>query len=359
MKFKALCLAAAAALSLATGAVAQTAWPIKEGDYVARNFKFGTGETLPELRLHYTTLGEPRRDAKGKITNAVMVLHGTGGTGKQFLSPQFAEELYKPGGVLDPAKYYIIMPDNIGHGKSSKPSDGLKAKFPQYDYDDMVAAQHELLTKGLGVDHLRLLFGTSMGCMHGFVWAEQYPTFSQAMMPMACLPTEIAGRNRLWRKMTIDGITSDPAWNGGNYTTQPQQGLRIATNFLILAGSSTIPMQKALPTREATDKFVEADVTRRMAGIDANDFLYQVSSSRNYNPWPKLDAVKVPMTWINSADDFINPPELGIDLEAAKRLPTAKYILIPASENTKGHGSHTWAVLWQDEMKALLERTEK
>jgi homoserine O-acetyltransferase/O-succinyltransferase len=330
----------------------------KEGDYVARNFKFRSGETLAELRLHYTTLGAPQKDAQGQVTNAVMVLHGTGGSGQQFFRPQFADVLFAKGGLLDPAKYYIILPDGIGHGKSSKPSDGLRAKFPHYDYDDMVAAQHELLTKGLGVDRLRLMMGTSMGCMHAFVWGETYPDFVKAMMPLACLPVEIAGRNRMWRKMSMDAITLDPDWKGGDYKTQPERALRTAVSLLLIAGSAPILQQKTYPTREAADKYLEPTMRERMAEMDANDFLYQVAASRNYNPSPKLETIKARMTWINSADDFINPPELGIAEREAKRLKSGTYKLLPASEQTRGHGSHTWAVLWQKDLEALLAASE-
>jgi homoserine O-acetyltransferase/O-succinyltransferase len=330
----------------------------KEGDYVVRDFKFRSGETLAELRLHYTTLGTPQKDAQGRVTNAVMVLHGTGGTGQQFFRPQFADVLFVKGGLLDPAKYYIILPDGIGHGKSSKPSDGLRAKFPHYDYDDMVAAQHALLTKGLGVDRLRLLMGTSMGCMHAFVWGETYPDFAKAMMPLACLPVEIAGRNRMWRKMAMDAITLDSDWKGGAYTTQPERALRTAVSLLLIAGSAPIMQQKSYPTREAADKYLEGTMKERIAEMDANDFLYQVAASRTYNPAPKLETITARITWINSADDFINPPELGIAEREAKRLKNGTYLLLPASEATRGHGSHTWAVFWKDHLAALLTASE-
>ncbi|PXA73825.1 hypothetical protein DMC25_25885 [Caulobacter sp. D4A] len=348
-----LTLAACAAFAPVAALSAPAVAP-KDGEFVVKDFKFRSGETLPELRLHYTTLGEPKRDAQGRVTNAVMVLHGTGGSGKQFLSPQFADELLVPGGLLDPAQWYVILPDGIGHGKSSKPSDGLRAKFPHYDYDDMVQAQHRLLVEGLKVDRLQLLMGTSMGCMHAFVWGETYPGFAEKLTPFACQPVAIAGRNRMWRKMTMDAIKADPAWNGGDYTEQPKQGLRTATDFLIIAGASALPMQLALPTREATDKALEADFARRIAGLDANDLLYQVDASRNYDPSAGLEKIEVPVLWINSADDFINPPELGIAEREVKRLKRGQFVLLPASEKTKGHGSHTWAVLWKDRLAAFL-----
>jgi len=327
-------------------------------DYVIKDFRFRSGETLPELKLHYYTLGTPKTDAAGKVTNAVLILHGTGGTGRQFLSPQFADVLFAAGGLLDPAKYFIILPDGIGHGGSSKPSNGLRTKFPKYDYGDMIAAHHALVTDGLKVDRLRLLMGTSMGCMHGFMWAEAWPQSSKAFMPLACLPVEIAGRNRLWRKMAIEAVKADPAWNGGDYTAQPAQGLRTAQDLLILVGASPLPMQNQLPTRQAVDEWIGPELARRMAPVDANDLIYQLDASRTYDPSKDLEKITAPMTWINSADDFINPPELGIAEREAKRLKTTKFVLIPASEKTRGHGTHTSAALWQDELAALLKRSE-
>ena len=351
---RSLLILAAAVLAIASSAAHEA----REGDYTARNFKFRSGETMAELRLHYTTLGAPKRDADGRVTNAVMILHGTGGSGQQFFRPQFADVLFAKGGLLDPAKYYIILPDGVGHGKSSKPSDGLRMAFPRYDYDDMVAAQHELLTKGLGVDRLRLIMGTSMGCMHAFVWGETHPDFAAALMPLACLPVEIAGRNRAWRKMTLDAVTLDPDWMGGAYSAQPQRALRTAVSLLVIAGSAPIQMQKAYPTREAADKYIEQTMAERIADLDANDLLYQVAASRNYNPSAKLETIKAEVMWINSADDFINPPELGIAEREARRIDRGTFVLLPASEATRGHGSHTWAVLWQDYLAALLAATD-
>lgn len=327
-------------------------------DYVVKDFRFRSGESLPELKIRYYTLGTPRTDAAGKVTNAVLILHGTGGSGRQFLSPQFADVLFAPGGLLDPAQHFIILPDGIGHGGSSKPSNGLKARFPKYDYADMVEAQHDLVTRHLKVEKLRLLMGTSMGCMHGFMWAEAWPDAARALMPLACLPVEIAGRNRLWRKMSIDAIVSDPAYAGGDYTAQPVQGLRTAADLLVLAGASPLPMQLQLPTRQAADDWYATELPRRVAGMDANDFIYQVAASRTYDPSRDLERITAPMTWVNSADDFINPPELGIAEREAKRLKTTRYVLIPASEKTRGHGTHTWAALWKDELAALLKRSE-
>ncbi|ACG77369.1 homoserine O-acetyltransferase [Phenylobacterium zucineum HLK1] len=357
MKFSAALAGLALAFSVAASALAAPPAPATQ-DWTIRDFRFRSGETLPELRIRYHTLGQPHRNAAGEIDNAVMVLHGTGGSGRQFLQPQFADVLFRPGGLLDPAKYFIILPDNIGHGGSSKPSDGLRAKFPKYDYADMVQAQHRLVTEKLGVRRLRLIMGTSMGCMHGFMWAEQWPDGAKALMPMACQPVEIAGRNRLWRRMAIDAITTDPAYRGGDYETQPVQGLRSAVHLLLLAGSAPIQMQASLPTREAADAWLAAEVPRRVAAMDANDFVWQVASSRTYDPSKDLEKITAPMTWVNSADDFINPPELGIAEAAARRLKTTRYVLLPASDRTRGHGSHTWAELWQAELADLLQRSE-
>jgi homoserine O-acetyltransferase len=350
---------ALALLFLAAPAAAQTDWAARltEGDVTLADFRFRSGETLPELRLHYATLGTPRRDAAGHIVNAVMVLHGTGGSGRQFLQPQFADALYGPGQPLDLARYFIILPDGIGHGRSSKPSDGLRMRFPHYDYDDMVEAQRRLLAR-LGVTRLRLLMGTSMGCMHGFVWAETHPDFARALMPMACLPTEIAGHNRMWRRMAIDGIRHDPAWQEGNYAGQPLQGLRTAVSLLQAAGMAPLYLQQHYPDRASAEAYIVERVDRDIATRDANDLIYQLEASRTYNPLPHLERIRAPITWVNSADDFINPPGYGIAEAAAARMPTVRYVLIPASAETRGHGTHTWARFWQQELAALLARTE-
>jgi homoserine O-acetyltransferase len=345
-----------AAIALAGPAVAQD-WPVREGDHVIRDFNFEDGGRLDALRMHYRTLGEPRRDASGRVTNAVMVLHGTGGTGAQFLRPQFADELFGPDQPLDITRYYVILPDNIGHGGSSKPSDGLRAGFPEYTYDDMVEAQRRMLVEGLGVDRLRLIMGTSMGCMHAFVWGEEHPDFAAALMPLACQPTEIAGRNRLWRAMLLDAIRSDPAWMGGDYEQQPVEGLRTAAGLLMLVGAAPMAMQADLPDRAHTDAWLAEQLPGRIAGLDANDLWYQVNSSRDYDPSGRLEAITVPVTWINSADDFINPPELGLAEQFTPRLATTRYVLIPASAETRGHGTHTWARFWKDELVALLARS--
>ena len=347
-------------LFCASAAPAQTDWAARltEGEATFADFHFRSGETLPALRIHYATLGTPHRDASGRIDNAVMVLHGTGGSGRQFLAPQFADELYGPGQPLDLAHYYVILPDGIGHGRSSKPSDGLRMHFPHYDYDDMVEAQRLLLGR-LGVARLRLLMGTSMGCMHGFVWAESHPEMARAIMPLACLPTEIAGRNRMWRRMAAEAIRRDPAWAEGNYTAEPVQGLRAAVSLLQLVGMAPLNVQRAYPTREAADAWIVPRVEADIATRDANDLIYQLEASRSYDPLPGIARIRTPMTWVNSADDFINPPELGIAEPAARRMPSVRFVLVPASPETRGHGTHTWARFWKNELVDLLRRTER
>lgn len=332
---------------------AQDATP-KEADAIFKDYAFADGERLPEVKMHYTTLGTPTRDAQGNISNAVMILHGTGGTGQQFFQPQFAGELFGPGQVLDTAKYFIILPDNIGHGKSSKPSDGLRMAFPKYDYADMIATQHQLVTKTLGIKKLKLILGTSMGCMHAFMWGALYPEAVEKLAPFACLPVEIAGQNRMWRKLSIDAIKADPVWAGGNYTSPPLSGLRTAATLSLVAGANPLALQAQYPTRAAAEAYTDEAFARIVTRNDANDIIYQLDSSRNYNPWPTLEAIKAPMLWINSADDFINPSKYGITELAMKRLPSAKFILIPASPETKGHGTHTWAKFWKNDLAALL-----
>ena len=336
---------------------AAVTWPIHEQDVMLKDFRFHDGAVLPALRMHVTTLGAPHRNARGEIDNAVMVLHGTGGTGKQFLAPQFADELYGPGQPLDLRRYWIILPDNIGHGGSSKPSDGLRMHFPRYDYDDMVQAQHRMLTEGLGITHMRLIMGTSMGCMHSFVWGETYPGFASALMPLACEPIEIAGLNRMWRQLAINGIEADPAWRGGDYRSEPLSGLRVAESLLFVAGAAPLLYQSQYPTRVAASTYAEDRVANAIKTLDANDLIYQLDASRNYNPWPKLERISVPLTWINSADDFINPRNLPVPEQALKRMPTARFRLIPETPETHGHGTHTWAKFWKGDLAALLDRS--
>jgi homoserine O-acetyltransferase len=330
----------------------------KEGDYISRNFQFKSGETLPELRMHYASFGTPVRDAAGKVTNAVLLLHGTSGSGRQFLAPQFAGVLFGPGQLLDVTRYYVILVDNIGHGKSTKPSDGMHAHFPPYDYDDMVRSQHELLEKGLGVNHLRLILGTSMGCMHSWVWGETYPDFMDALMPLACQPVQIAGRNRIWRKLVMDGIRDDPDWKNGEYTTEPGTALEIAAEMFYIAGGSALQMQKSFPTRDASDAAVQDFAKRFSADHDATDLLYALNASRNYDPSPQLGKITAPVMFVNSADDFINPPELGIAEREIKRVKKGRFVLIPISDQTHGHGTHSWAAVWQQYLKELLETSQ-
>jgi homoserine O-acetyltransferase len=307
--------------------------------------------------MHVTTLGQPHRNASGEIDNAVMVLHGTGGTGKQFLAPQFADELYGRGQPLDIGKYWIILPDNIGHGGSSKPSNGMRMHFPKYDYDDMIEAQYRMLTEGLGVRHMRLIMGTSMGCMMSFVWGETHPDFMSALMPLACEPIEIAGLNRMWRQLAISSIEADPAWQAGNYTGEPLTGMRGAENLLFVAGAAPLLYQATYPTRVAASSYAESRVAEGIKHFDANDLIYQLDSSRNYNPWPNLERIKAPLTWINSADDFINPRNFTYSVEALKRMPNAQFRLIPETAETHGHGTHTWAKFWKADLSALLARS--
>jgi homoserine O-acetyltransferase/O-succinyltransferase len=351
-------LSAGLCLSTAARDAPAAASDTVEGDHVIHDFHFASGETLPELRLHHTILGKPRRDSHGRISNAVLILHGTGGSGRSLLNEHFAGVLFGKGQLLDSNRYFIILPDGIGHGKSSKPSDGLHARFPQYSYADMVAAQHELLLHGLQVDHLRLVMGTSMGCMHTFVWGETYADFMDALMPLACLPVQIAGRNRLWRNLIMQGIRTDPEWQQGEYKSEPLGALRTAAGLLLIAGSAPIQMQLSLPTRDAADQFLEKFMQRELENLDANDLLYQVGASRDYDPSPGLEKIKAPLWQVNSADDFINPPELGIAEREIKRVKDGHFVLLPASDQTHGHGTHTWAALWQQYLAQLLAASQ-
>jgi len=329
-----------------------------EGDYTIRDFKFQSGETLPELRIHYRTLGKPQTDAQGKTTNTVLIMHGTTGSGAQFIRPEFAGELFGKNQPLDATKFFIVLPDGIGHGKSSKPSDGMHAKFPRYGYRDMIEAQYRLLTEGLGVNHARLVMGTSMGGMHTWLWGELYPDFMDALMPLASLPTQISGRNRGWRRIVIDAIRNDPAWNGGEYKTQPPS-LRAAAEMLWFMSSNPVLRQKDAPTLAKTDEVLDKFVDGIVKADDANDVLYAVEASHDYDPGPGLEKIRAPLLAINSADDLINPPELGILEHEIKRVPHGRAMVIPLSDKTRGHGSHTIASLWKDELVKLLQETEK
>jgi homoserine O-acetyltransferase/O-succinyltransferase len=357
LAFAAFLCSSAVALCQTSAALPAAAshWPTQDGNVTLHSFRFGTGETLPELKLHYLTLGSAHRNEAGHVDNAVLLLHGTGGNAHSLLNPVFSDVLFVPGGVLDIQKYFIILPDDIGHGQSSKPSDGMRMHFPAYDYDDMVRSQHAMLEQ-MHVDHLRLILGTSMGCMQSFVWGETYPDFMDALAPFACLPMQIAGRNRMMRYMGIQGIKLDPAWKNGDYTTEPTEGLRLADTIILVMGSAPLVMQKAAPTREAAEQYVDRYWAR--PAPDANDMIYYLNASRNYDPSPHLESITAPVLWINSADDFINPPELGIAEKLVKRIPHARFILIPISDQTRGHGTHTAAAVWKNYLAEFMLQTQ-
>lgn len=355
MRKFALTLLLCGALGLAHAAP----WPAPvEADHMLKDFKFANGAAMPALRIHYRTLGKPQRDANGVVRNAVLITHGTGGSGAQFLRPEFAGELFAPGGLLDAQRFYIILTDGIGHGGSSKPSDGLHAKFPRYGYRDMVDAQHRLLTEALGINHLRLVMGTSMGGMQAWVWGARYPDFMDALMPLASLPDQISGRNRVWRKTLMDAIRHDPSWQDGEYKQQPQS-LRTAEQLLYFMGSNPMLRQQATPTLAATDAALDAYVKEGMQKADANDLLYQVDASHDYDPAPELGKIKAPLVAVNSADDLINPPELGILEAGIKKVARGRAIVLPYTPETRGHGSHTVAVLWKQYLQQLLEQTAR
>jgi homoserine O-acetyltransferase len=326
------------------------------GNYVLRDFRFASGEILRQLRLHYRTLGKPRRDEKGVVRNAVLILHGTTGSGANFLRPEFAGELFGKGQPLDAGRYYLILPDNIGHGQSTRPSEGLRARFPRYGYHDMVTAQHRLLTEGLKVNHLRLVMGTSMGGMHTWLWGERYPDFMDALMPLASLPAPIAGRNRVWRKIIIDAIRTDPEWKDGDYRSQPRS-LRLAAEMMFFMSNNPVQRRKEAPTLQKADEVLERYVNGAVKRMDANDVLYALESSRDYDPGPGLEKIRAPLWAVNSADDLINPPELGILEREIKRLKRGKAVVIPLSDKTRGHGTHTLAALWKRYLVELLQES--
>jgi homoserine O-acetyltransferase/O-succinyltransferase len=339
----------------ALSAPAQASYKGLEGDYLIKDFVFQSKESLPQLRLHYTTLGRIQKDKKGKVLNAVLIMHGTTGSGHQFLSELFAGNLFKPGQLLDSTQYFIILPDDIGHGKSSKPSDGLHMKFPKYTYDDMVQANYRLLTEHLGVNHLRLVMGTSMGGMHTWVWGYTYPAFMDALMPLASLPVEIAGRNRMIRKMAIDLIEMDPEWKGGEYVRQPKLGLTGAISSLLFMGSSPLQWQKRASTKRAADSMLQAMENRYLNSLDANNVIYAFDASRTYNPAPNVSKIITPLFAINSADDQVNPPELGLMEREINKVKKGKYILLPITDKTSGHGTHSNPTIWGHYLKELLE----
>jgi homoserine O-acetyltransferase/O-succinyltransferase len=347
----------AAAWFCVTASAANYPDPV-EGDFLIRNYQFVSGQTLPELRLHYTTLGAPRKDSTGVVRNAVIVMHGTGGTGTGFLTPTFAGVLFSPGGLLDATKYFIILPDDIGHGKSSKPSDGLHLKFPNYTYTDMVRLEYKLVREGLGINHMRLVMGTSMGAMHTWMWGYLYPNFMDALMPLASAPVEIGGRNRMLRRMVIDSIRSDPDFNNGEYT-KPLQGMLGAEFALWVMTSSPLQLLKQAPTREEADQaFDKRFLGPQPRWPDPNDMLYTFECSRDYNPAPHLAEITAPLYAINSADDQVNPPELGIMEREIQRVKRGRYILIPISDKTRGHGTHSLPAVWGEYLGELLRESE-
>jgi homoserine O-acetyltransferase len=342
-----VCLLSMLSLACLGSAARAATYPTPtEGDFVVRDFRFGTGETLPSMNLHYRTIGTPRRDASGVVRNAVLILHGTGGSGGGFLNQTFGGELFGAGQLLDATRYFIVLPDGIGHGKSSKPSEGLHARFPKYTYDDMVRAQHTLLTEGLQVNHLRLVLGTSMGAMHCWVWGEMYPDFVDGLVPLASAPTAIAGRNRVMRKMIMDSITKDPDWKNGEYTEQPREGLAGAINLLMMMTSSPLQWHRQSPTRDAADKWYEDQIKSRLASTDANDMVYQYNASRDYDPSANLEKITAAVLAVNSADDVVNPPELGLMEKLMPRVKRGRYVLIPTSDKTRGHGTHSLPTVW-------------
>lgn len=341
-----------AALSVALALTPLTAYAAdypapKQGDWIARDFKFHTGQTMPELRLHYTTIGEP-------TGQPVLVLHGSGGDASRMLTAEFAGQLFGPGQPLDAAKYYIIIPDGIGHGKSSKPSDGLKTAFPKYNYEDMVDAHYRLVKEGLGVKHLRLVIGNSMGGMHTWVWGGRYPQFMDVLVPMASQPTEMAARNWMLRRMMIETIRNDPDYNGGNYTAPPRMMKYAVSAYGIATGGGTLAYQMLAPTAAAADKMVDERLTTT-AMADANDFLYQWEASHDYNPTGGLDRIEATLLAINAADDERNPPETGVTDAAMKRVKNGRLFLIPASTETRGHLTTGNAAFWKQQLQELLQ----
>ena len=328
-----------------------------EGDAVIRDFRFSDGQVFPELKLHYRTLGAPKRDAAGRMSNAVLVLHGTGGSGASLMTDGFAGGLFGREQTLDATRYFIIIPDNIGHGQSSKPSDGLRARFPRYGYRDMLRAQRALIDT-LGVDHLRLVLGTSMGGMHGWMWAVEYPDFMDAMLPLVCLPTQVSGRNRMERSLMVDAIRNDPEWNGGNYT-KPPPGLYTALKMAFITGSSAKQLHQRAPGSASTDRLLAEWVAQRIETTDANDFLYAWDASGDYDPAPGLKHIRAQVTAVNFADDSRNPPELGILEKELARVPGGFAVTIPAGPRTRGHISFMDASLWMPYLQELLARSAR
>jgi homoserine O-acetyltransferase len=324
-----------------------------EGDFVAKDFRFQSGETLPDVKIHYRTVGAARKDADGVVRNGVLILHGTGGSGRGFLTDGYAGRLFGKGQILDAERYFIILPDNVGHGGSSKPSDGLRMMFPKYGYTDMVNLQHLLVTQGLGLTRLRLVMGTSMGGMHSWMWGHMFPEFADGLVPLASNPVEIAGRNRVWRKALMDAIVNDSEWNNGNYTSPPR-GMASAIGFLLMATSVPLQWQRQFPTGAAADTYLAAQVASRMKSTDANDMIYYFRASEDYNPEPHLERITRPLLAINSADDFVNPPELPMMQALIKRVKRGRFVLIPVSDQTRGHGTHSLPQIWGGELEKFL-----
>jgi homoserine O-acetyltransferase len=329
-----------------------------ERDFVVRNFTFASGESLPEVKLHYRTVGEPRKDPDGVVRNGILILHGTGGTGRGFSGAGFGGRLFGQGQLYDASRYFMIMPDNVGHGGSSKPSDGLRMKFPRYTYTDMVRLQHRLVTEGLGLSHLHLVTGTSMGAMHTWMWGYMYPRFMDALIPLASNPVEIAGRNRVWRKLLVDAIVTDPTWKNGDYT-EPPRGLASAIGFLLMATSVPLQWQKQFPTAKAADAWLADQIASRVKSTDANDMIYYFRASEDYDPSAHLEKIEAPLLAINSADDFVNPPELPMMEALVKRVKRGRFILLPITEETRGHGTHSLPAIWGAQVAAFLQTVRK
>jgi homoserine O-acetyltransferase len=351
-------LASALGVLLSISTARSAAYPPPQGaNFIIRDFRFRSGEVLPELRMHYRTVGSRQQDSGGIVRNAVLILHGTTGSGSQFIRPEFAGELFGKGQLLDAERYYIILPDGIGHGESSRPSDGLHGRFPKYGYQDMIEAQYRLLTEGLRVNHLRLVMGTSMGGMHTWLWGELHPEFMDALLPLASLPTEISGRNRVWRRMIMDAICNDPDWHNGEYQVQPP-GLRVALEVLYFMGNNPLQRYKEAPTLGKADALLDTYVANSMKTHDANNVLYALEASKDYDPGPALEHIKAPLLAINFADDLINPPELGILEREIKRVPRGKSLVMPMNEQTRGHGTHTLAAVWKEHLAELLQESQ-
>lgn len=348
-----VCIAVCVALLMPSFASAQAYPTPRDANFVARDVRFDSGDTLAEVTIHYRTIGEPRKDANGVVNNGVLILHGTGGTGRGFLSETYGGNLFGPGQILDASRYFIILPDNIGHGQSSKPSDGLKMKFPRYRYADMVRLQHRLVTEGLGLAKLRLVMGTSMGAMHAWIWGYMFPSFADGLVPLASNPVEIAGRNRVWRKLLVDAIVTDPTWKNGDYT-EPPRGLASALGFLLMATSVPLQWQKQLPTAEAADTWLADQIASRTKATDANDMIYYFRASEDYDPSTHLEQITAPLLAINSADDFVNPPELPMMQALIARVRRGRFVLLPISDRTRGHGTHSQPTVWGEELQRFL-----